>query len=333
MSRILFLILFFLAGRMFACSCSFDGDFFETIDKTKNNLLIEGKIVGQQGYFYQIKIDKVIKGSIDVKTINLMTGNGANCWEIITENDIGDSYVFNLTELSNDTVKYFGLSECGTSKLKVIDNKVQGRISGGIYQNQELQLIDFLEIYEKKCPLKKYFIKDIVTNEFMQLNGKGQRIGKWKIFNFFELITEEGKYNYNGQKNGKWTYYQIKEEKVNDTYQRKTVLKKIVVYKNGRLWKVVNYYDKEGNKLEVGNMKKGYGELFEYYNTGQLYGKYTYFNGVKEGVAEEYKNGSVEKGEFKNGLKEGIWEIYEDDTLTRKVIYQEGKKIKEDWLD
>jgi antitoxin component YwqK of YwqJK toxin-antitoxin module len=296
----------------------------ETIHDKENELFI-GQIVGKNKNFYQVRVDKVIHGNLASDTINLISGNGANCLQLIMDKEIGQTFMFHISNLSSDDFQYYGLLECGTSSLKLINNKLQGRISGGSYQHQEMLLSDFLEIYENKNPPKEFEIYDLTYQEFYKLNGLGQRIGKWKISGYLGLVIEEGEYNTEGAKTGKWTYMLIKENKVNGKYERETAIKKIVIYHNGLVLEVPIFFDESGNVLYPGNLKNGNGQLFEYFNTGEIYGKYTYKNGVKHGKAEEYKDDIILKGIYKNGKKEGTWKILEHGKLIDKEIYSGGK--------
>jgi len=332
MTRLLFIILFLWTSKTFGCSCNFYGDFLETISGKENKLVI-GQIIGLDDYFYKVRVDSVINGTLTSDTINLMSGNGGNCWKILMQSDIGKSFIFNLSNLSNDSIQYYGLLECGTSRIKIIGNTLQGRISGGTFQNQVMLLSDFLEIYERKHPSKHYKINDLTTNETFELNGTGQRIGKWKIVGYANLVIEEGRYDNSGKKNGEWKYYLIKSQKINGRYQHETSTKKLVTYNHGRIKKVSRYYDLNGKKLNPGKLKKGTGQLLEYYDNGELCGKYTYINGIKDGKAELYKNGYTIKGYYKNGQREGTWETFENDVLVLKEIYEDGQIKEEIWIE
>jgi len=330
MYKLILITVFFSTINIFACTCRIDGDFLETLNQKNKKEFISGEITGIDNNFYQIKTHTVINGKLIPDTnLTLENGNGGNCLPIFFENDIGKSYLFILNVSSKQTKTEYELTTCGTSMLRILNNKIKGRISGGKGQTQEMLLSNFLDIYHKKDSSKEFKIFDLTTNETYKLNGTGQRIGNWKIVGYNKLIIEKGIYNNYGVKTGQWTYYLIKQPLINGIrYPNETSIKKIVIYDSGKPMQILHYFDKNGKALYSGTLYEGNGELFEYDDLGKLYGKYSYENGIREGNSVEYKGDRIIKGKYLNGKREGLWVTYKKGIWIRKEFYLNGIRIK-----
>jgi len=90
----------------------------------------------------------------------------------------------------------------------------------------------------------------------------------------------------------------------------------------------------EGGQLqEDGMWKNGQrsGLTKWYRNDGTLSIEHTYDNGNIQGPAKEYdEKGRIKmSGQFLNNNETGEWQAYQDSVLVKKIIYKDGKVIKE----
>ncbi len=93
----------------------------------------------------------------------------------------------------------------------------------------------------------------------------------------------------------------------------------------------LNWYDREGNHLEVIHFQKGkrHGMNKIFYPDGTLRIEVNYINDQKEGLEKYYFSTGKLASEvmFKNGKKEGLEKEYnEDGTLESDVMYEHGYK-------
>ncbi len=101
----------------------------------------------------------------------------------------------------------------------------------------------------------------------------------------------------------------------------------------------MNWYDREGNHLEVIHYQKGkrHGNNKIFYADGTLRIEVNYINDNKEGPEKYYFSTGKLASEvtFKNGKKEGLQKEYnEDGTLNNDVMYKNGYKEDEKrWYD
>ena len=101
----------------------------------------------------------------------------------------------------------------------------------------------------------------------------------------------------------------------------------------------LNWYDREGNHLEVIHYQKGkrHGMNKIFYADGTLRTEVNYINDHKEGPEKYYfSTGKLaSKVTFHNGKKEGLQKEYnEDGTLNNDVMYKHGyKEGKRRWYD
>ena len=113
-------------------------------------------------------------------------------------------------------------------------------------------------------------------------------------------LDEIGEY-INGLKDGKWGRFHVGGS-----------LKQEEIYKLGKLIEVSDFYLSDGNVFKNESFDNGNGELFDYYEDGNIFSIAKYKNGLLNGMYSEYHtNGKIsQSGMYKNGEKSGTWNEY-----------------------
>ena len=121
-----------------------------------------------------------------------------------------------------------------------------------------------------------------------------QEIFPWRV------LDEIGEY-INGLKDGKWGRVHVGGS-----------LKQEEIYKLGKLIEVSDFYLSDGNVFKNETFDNGNGELFDYYEDGNIFSIAKYKNGLLNGMYSEYHtNGKIsQSGMYKNGEKSGTWNEY-----------------------
>lgn len=101
-------------------------------------------------------------------------------------------------------------------------------------------------------------------------------------------------------------YKRDKLHKKCTSYYDNGQLEYTVIYDEGRLVTVLNYFDINGNKLDFGKVVNGNGYIKKYNKTGKLREEGEIKNGLREGKWKTYSNaGFFEYVQYKNGIREG----------------------------
>ena len=163
------------------------------------------------------------------------------------------------------------------------------------------------------------------NNSYVNAIGKAdgdKAIGFWQFFNESGRLIAEGNFNKEGNKTGKWTWF-------NSLHN----IKEVAHYKNGKLEgeNFMNYINdkKYINANYVADSLHG---KYEYYNNkGALIHRKYFKNGTLEGDYKSYFKVGEKLQEFyipyKNGLIDGeVLEFYANGEIYAKSFYVSGKK-------
>ncbi|WNJ17131.1 hypothetical protein [Pontibacter sp. G13] len=151
MKKTLLILLMLWTVETIGCQCTSHSDFLETVENKAYGLVI-GKIIRTEDHRFQFSIDRVLNGSFPSDTIDLLQPDGSECGQNLRMFDPRKPYIFSLNDLTSSLPGYFELIPCASPALEVVGNKLRGRISAGLGQDQEMLLSDFLEIYAGKTP-------------------------------------------------------------------------------------------------------------------------------------------------------------------------------------
>ncbi|QXP78456.1 MULTISPECIES: toxin-antitoxin system YwqK family antitoxin [Winogradskyella] len=261
------------------------------------------------------------------------------------------------------------------SETKVIDHEVYGKANlellyykndvikqktifttDTIFTKGALEVGDILLYDEKgKLSAKGPFLKQNKYDFFGRLLPR-QKHGEWKMFDAQEKLS--GTFNFNkGKAHGVFIYYHengrvantgsfIDDRKagVSETFFNNGQLHKSSNYKEGKVYNILSFFDKEGHKLNHGTLKNGNGTLKSYdLKTGKLKKTYTIIDGdyndvdtkilkTPEGdiIEKTYKDNdeSIERIERKrNDTLEGTQEFYDyKGQLKETINYTKGIK-------
>ncbi len=132
---------------------------------------------------------------------------------------------------------------------------------------------------------------DVASEVVESKNYYGNRLnGEWKFYNEKGKCIEIGNYK-DDQKDGEWKYYYNNEK-----------LKKIQLWKEGKLMEVLSYVDKEGKPFDRGTLKHGSGTVKEYNAESKLISTIEYIYGEKLDWNDS------------NQLNNSAWNVYENET-------------------
>jgi len=111
----------------------------------------------------------------------------------------------------------------------------------------------------------------------------------------------------NGRGGGIQQEYQLVGDSLQGTFKSYYLngkLKFLVEYDNGRLIKISEVRDTNGNKLSFGKFDNGFGYLYEYDRDGDICRKGQYKDGLKEGIWYDlnYNGEVIGKTKYKNGF-------------------------------
>ncbi|WP_075341304.1 toxin-antitoxin system YwqK family antitoxin [Tenacibaculum agarivorans] len=151
-------------------------------------------------------------------------------------------------------------------------------------------------------------------------------------------------YHPNGKIASQGSYTNGRLDGVVSSFFMNNQLHRKIAYKSGKVFNVVEFFNSEGEKINHGTLKNGYGTFKAYdLKTGELEKIFTYENGIPENVSIEeqttakgklkvltYKNndGSIKKVKrLVNDVLEGKQEFYNfQGKLDSTVSYKNGKK-------
>ena len=93
-------------------------------------------------------------------------------------------------------------------------------------------------------------------------------------------------------------------------------------YSYGKLLNVSSFYLLDGKKIENATFEDGNGQLYDYYENGNVFSISRYLNGNLEGKYEEFHiNGKIAKrGKYSSNNKKGEWFEFSKRGLLKKRI-------------
>jgi hypothetical protein len=148
--KYLLLLTLFLNSFTTACECDHVAPFLK--NSYRDEITVAGRVIFKDSITYEkiktpklmkIRITKRYKGMIDQDTMVITGSIGIDCREILTSFKTDSSYIFRLSlETANDSLNTrYSISHCGVNWLKIVSNKVIGKI--GKWTNQSIPLDEF----------------------------------------------------------------------------------------------------------------------------------------------------------------------------------------------
>ena len=124
-----------------------------------------------------------------------------------------------------------------------------------------------------------------------------------------------------GEKDGLWGYFhEDGSPMLEETYDK------------GKLMKVSEFTDDDGDKHSSGTIINGEGIKIGYYPDGTKFSEGPYKNGLPNGnwTFFDERGRKLSTGKLENGIKEGGWNIYaKNGKLIRIEVYEKGELIDE----
>lgn len=220
-------------------------------------------------------------------------------------------------------------------------------------------ITSFIEAYvsEWRQILEKNKVRLIMEDEGMaysytdlKVNGIGKRkgdlnIGDWRFYDADGRLTGAGSYNDQGNRQGKWIWYdlsgEIREyahyqngllEGENKAYFSNGRIRSITGYTNDNLEGEYRLYNEKGALMQKKVFKNGElnGPYQEYFQVGEILPEFdiTYRDGlIEEKAVEYYANGDVfAEMDFKNGKQHGSEKKYhKNNNLFSETLYINGE--------
>lgn len=180
--------------------------------------------------------------------------------------------------------------------------------------------------------------------------------GKWFVYNDDQILKSSINYKDDVQ-DGEFIYYHNngkisrKGKKIDrrivgteETFFNNGQLHRVIEYKNGKVFNVKSFFDRNGNIIPFGTVLNGNGTLMNYdLITGKKVDFFTYINGIAHLIdtkivktpkgdivqkTHKYSNGAIEKIVRElNGKLEGLQETYSYDGILKEAnYYTQGKK-------
>ncbi|MBJ2175222.1 hypothetical protein JBL43_13295 [Aureibaculum sp. A20] len=178
--------------------------------------------------------------------------------------------------------------------------------SNQIEQTEEEEIIEYVEVEEGAIETVAEAAGDAVeaasdaTVESVNYY-RNNRNGEWKFYNESGNVIEIGNY-LNDRKYGKWTSYY-------DNGQ----IKRVQLWKAGKIVEVISYFDENGKTLDKGTLKAGKGTIKEYDANNKLVSTIEFVNGEEIDWNDAFE------------LNNMAWDIYENETDA--AILQKGIKM------
>jgi antitoxin component YwqK of YwqJK toxin-antitoxin module len=203
-----------------------------------------------------------------------------------------------------------------------------------------------------KDPLKSgreyciiYGWKGNIKSQGFLLNGK--KDGSWREYN--ELngeVLKISEYSEDALNGASITFNNSGFIQTDETYSNNKKNGQRISFGNfgGRMKLLENYKDDvlegmkktfydDGKIQEEGNYKNGQrdGLTTWYLQNGNRSMEYNYINGNIEGPAKVFDEAGrlKQEGMYKNNNEEGEWKEYNDSVLVKRMIYKQGKVVKE----
>ncbi len=172
----------------------------------------------------------------------------------------------------------------------------------------------------------------------------GKLEGRYERFYKNGTLAAEGRYQ-DGTPHGQWQYYyqngklaskgKLVENKFEGSwyfYYPNGQLKQIEVWRNFLLFDVGTFYTPNGGTRKTGTFTRGNGELWVYYEEGEIAQKTTYYNGKKQGRALRFsqEGHKLEEVFYQADTLHGpFFRYYANGILAEKGVYHKGQQSGE----
>ncbi len=158
MKKIFFLlVLFFMAQKITACSCNYQGSFLKLAPKTTLIALVKIKewtnytsAADRKNFAMamKVKIIATYQGKSGTKIIEVWGDNGAQCRPYISNFTVGQYYVIAFSRIGNTPEGNYYINNCGCYWLKA--DKKSKTVTGDISSNnQTSSTLSFKELAQK----------------------------------------------------------------------------------------------------------------------------------------------------------------------------------------
>ena len=294
-----------------------DDESFEDID-----LVLNQKVALNKNYNTgnKINISLVKQNHALLEQLKDYTGNGGfwdhkyvPFYKWINENGYFDDFTHTLVySIENEEYKKI----VKKNKDKIVSFVDLSRIKWKDILKENIQLID-----GKEQKITNYY-----HGSYLQAIGKMENnvtVGHWTLYNESGQLTGKGRFNTEGKKEGKWTWFYDSGK-----------IKETAFYKNDTLDGENSHYFKNGRTYIITNYSNGTlkGKYKLYNDKGALIQNKVFKNDKLEGMYISYFNVGKELPEFhvsyKNGLIEGEFtEYYANGDVYMETNYTKGDKI------
>lgn len=221
---------------------------------------------------------------------------------------------------------------------------MQAQNPGGMVQNKSDTVVtkdpmdpdrEYWIIHNMKGNIKaqgflRHGNKDGVWREYDDGTGALSHLAEYKegVLNGMSVSISTG-----GSQQTEETYFKGKKNGQRNTYDYFGRMQLFENYAHDILEGLRKTFYEDGKIQEESNYKNGKknGPDKWYLQNGNLSIEYTYENGDLEGPAKVYdEKGNIKQaGVYKNNNEEGEWKEYQDSVLVKRIIYQQGKVLKE----